>query len=242
MSGDSIFALIQQNMSRCGLTMYTVLSNIGLLFNMAVFSQPTHRRNPSSMYILAMFISAFLGLNASTNPVIYEVERRDPVLLPQLHCQIQLYFRHSLNQIMQSFFILARIDRYIISSDNQRIRSFSSYRIAFYAVPCVVFCWLLLPLFPTLLRSAMSGVCATRNNTDTIIFLVCTLITVSLLSFSCMILFTILFHENLNKMRVRTHTLTHHNHAASRVLGKRDRDIIRTLLIEVLCYIGTTGT
>lgn len=241
MSSDSPFVLAQQSMSRYGLTTYTIVGNIGSLLNIIIFSQPTHRRNPSSLFILAMSISAFLGLNVSTIPVIYEVDRRDPILSSQLFCQLQFYFRHSLNQMMRTFFILACIDRYIISSDNQRIRSFSNYRTALSIIPGVILFWLLLPIFPTLLRSANTVTCGTSNSTNTIKFLIYTLIMVGLIPFVSMIVFSILFNHNLKKIRTRINPTTNTNSVGSRLLRRRDRDTIRMLFIEVLCYIGTMG-
>ncbi len=97
----------------------------GVSLNIAVFSQPAHRRNPSSLYILTMSLRAFIGLNISVIPVLYALYQSNSITFSVLYCQLQFYSHHAFNQMTRSFFILACINRYAISSNQARIRSFS---------------------------------------------------------------------------------------------------------------------
>jgi hypothetical protein len=92
--------LTQQYMTRYGITTYVILGDIGLFFNMAIFSQPIHRRNPSSLYLLVSSICAFIALNFSSIPVIYQLDHYSAVMNTPLYCQLQYYFRQGLNSLI----------------------------------------------------------------------------------------------------------------------------------------------
>jgi len=125
MSSNSSLIMIQQYLTRYGITSYLILGSIGLLLNIAILTRPAHVRNPGSVYILTMSFCAFIGLYICVIPVIYTSNHSNSPISSPLYCQLQFYFRHAFNQMMRTFFIIAWADRYATSSNNLRIRSFS---------------------------------------------------------------------------------------------------------------------
>jgi hypothetical protein len=97
MSSISPFYYIQQCLTRYGMTTYTTLGNIGLILNIVIFIQPAHRRNPSSLYILAMSFCALIGLNISVIPFVYALDHSDALKSSLIFCQVQVYLRHAFN-------------------------------------------------------------------------------------------------------------------------------------------------
>ncbi len=237
---SSPLILAQQYLTRYGMTAYIILGNIGLLLNIAIFIAPAHRRNPFSLYILAASSCGLIGLNFSAVPVVYALDHPNPVTSTLAFCQLQFYFRHSFNQMMRTFFIFACIDRYAISSNSVRIRSFSRYSIAVRVIICVPIVLLLVSIFPTLLRSLENGKCEGKSGLPSIILSVYITIAVGIVPLFCMMIFGLLMLKNLKKIRTRVQTNVSLVPVIHR-LHKRDREMMRMLLMEIMCYISTTA-
>ncbi|CAF1459113.1 unnamed protein product [Adineta steineri] len=70
-------------------------------------------------------ISGIWGLNVSAVPLIWGLDHASPFLYNQVACEMFFYFRHSFNQMLRTFFVLACADRYACCSDRQKVRAFS---------------------------------------------------------------------------------------------------------------------
>jgi hypothetical protein len=240
MSSSSALVIVRNCLIRYGMHIYIILGNIGLLFNMAIFSQRTHRRNSTSLYILIMSFCAFIGLNISVIPYIYALDSPNSFTPSALYCQLQFYFRHAFNQMMRSFFILACANRYAISSNQLRIRSFGRYQITVRIIPSVILFWLVLSIFPAVLLTAKNGSCVASNSLNGILVSIYLLIVLGIIPLASVTTFCVLLYSNLKKMRRRIQPIVNVNAQINQILRKRDRDMIRMLLIEVITYTITT--
>ena len=218
---------IQRCLTLYGMTGYLILGNIGLIINIAVFSQRISSRNPCSLYLLSMSICGLVGLNISTIPYIYGLDHRDAINQSLFFCQIQFYLRHAFNQLMRTFFVLACADRYACSSKEAKIRAFSRDIIAVRLIPLVSLFWLLVAIFPTMLRTLHHGKCDARSGVYDIIYTIYILMALGVFPLVMMSIFGILMMRNLKELRGQT-------------LRKRDQDMMRMLLIELIIYIITT--
>jgi hypothetical protein len=240
MSSVAQLASLQQYLTSYGMTTYTILGNIGLLCNIAIFSQSAHRRNPSSLYILAASISGLIGLNISVVPVVYALKHPNPLTSSLMFCQLQFYVRHAFNQMMRSFFIFTCADRYAISSNNVRLRSFSRYTIALRTIVCVALFWFVLSIFPVMLRSLKNGKCESKNGVYTIVFSIYILVVLGIFPILSMAIFTLLLKINLKNRRRRIQPMANNSSTIHQHFHKRDRDMLRMLLIEFVCFMITT--
>jgi hypothetical protein len=105
---------------------------------------------------------------------------------------------------------------------------------------CVPILLFLVSIFPTLLRSLENGKCQGRNGLPSIILSVYIAIAVGVIPLFCMVIFGLLMLKNLKKI------LTHVQQNISLVpiidrLHKRDREMMKMLLMETMCYISTTA-
>lgn len=239
MSSISYLSLAQQYLTRYGMTTYVALGSMGLLFNVAIFSWPAYRRNPCSLYILAASLCGLIGLNISTVPVVYALDHPNTVTTSAVFCQVQFYLRHSFNQMMRTFFIFACADRYASSSNNVRIRAFNRYRTAMWITFSVPISWLLMALFPTMLQSLQNGKCEGNRGLPAIILSVYITVMVGVLPLLSMSILAVLMLKNLKYIRSRVQPVTSSGPAVPS-LRRRDRDMMRMLLIEIMCYISTT--
>jgi hypothetical protein len=240
MSSISSLVYIQQYLTRYGITTYTILGNIGLLFNIAIFIQPQNRRNSSSLYILAASLSALLGLNFSVVSVIYGVDHPDPVITSLIFCLLQFYFRHIFNQMMRTFFVLTCAERYAILSGNRCIRALSKFKTTIYIIPSVMLLWFLLAIFPVMELSIVNGICSAKDDLSNILYSSYILIVSGILPLFFMTIFCILLIISLKKIRARIQPMTNTDRPRNQLLRKRDRDMLKMLLIEIMCYTITT--
>ncbi|CAF1228092.1 unnamed protein product [Adineta ricciae] len=237
-SAASYLPLLQRYLTRYGMTTYNVLGNIGLVFNMMLFLWPVFRRNPCSIYIFAASLTGLIGLNISTIPVIHALDHPNPSTVSVRFCELQFYFRHSFNQMMRTYFICACIDRYAISSGNKRIRSFSRFRIAVYIIISVPIFWFLLALWPNTLNTLENGRCGGKKGLSAIILSIYMTLVVGIIPLLGMIIFGLLMLKNLRNVRSRVQPNSTVGVSAPRI-HKRDRDMTKMLLIEIVGYIIT---
>lgn len=239
MSSYAYLSEVQWYLTRYGMTTYIILGSIGLFFNIMVFILPAYYRNPFSLYIFVASLCGLIGLNFSAVPVVYALDHPNPVTVSAIFCQVQFYFRHSFNQMMRTLFIFACVDRYAISSQKARIRSFSQYRIAVWITISVPIFWLIISIFPTMLNVLENGKCEGRKGVFWIILSLYITMVVGVIPTISMITFGILISKNLMNIRGRIQP-TATSMPGIYHLRKRDREMIKMLLTEIIFYVSTT--
>ena len=232
----SDFTSIQNFITRYGMTAYVILGDIGLFFNLNIFSQPTHRRNASSLYLLASTICHIFCLNFGIIPYIYALYHQDLLSTSLIFCKIQFYFRHTPYQILRTLMILACINRYISTKARHRFQYFNQYRTAVRCVIFVVLYWLTFCSFIPILLSIDHELCKMAGDTSALIYSIYLLIFAGILPPVFMTISSLFILYNLKKLRVRVRPMG----KKTGLMRKRDRDYIRMLLVEILIYITTT--
>ena len=225
-----------------GMTTYLALGNIGLIINLMIFSQRQHRRNACSLYILATSASSLLGLNSAVIPHLYALNNESLIVQSVFLCQLIYYLRHTFSQMMRTFIVLACIDRYLSCRNPTRSRWFlNEYQIAVRVIAGVILFWLLLGLFPSSLQTISNHVCDVFNSTHVILFSVYIILVLCILPLLSMITFSVMLLINLRRIRKRINpTSINSISRPSTILRRRDFDMIRMILIEILFYICTS--
>jgi hypothetical protein len=140
---------------------------------------------------------------------------------------------------MRIFFVLACADRYASSSKQVNIRAYCRCDLARRVIAAVVIFWFIVAVFPTMLRTLSNGSCAARTGTLGVVYAVYILVTLGFLPLAGLSVFGVLMTKNLKQLRQRvqpTSTLE----SEPNNLRKRDRDMMRMLLAELIAYILTT--
>lgn len=241
MSSISRLAALQRGLTRYGMSSYITLGNLGLLFNLIIFTQPAHRRNPCALYICAVSVCSLVGMNIALVPSIYALDHRNPVTSSLAVCRTHFYLLHVFNQSMRTFIVIACADRYASCSRQANIRSWSHYRVTVRVIPAVLLFWTILAFFPMMMRSLIDGACDARRGAPSTIYTMYMLIVLSAFPLTSMITFGTLMIRSLQQIRVRVLPIsdTEVSFATSN-LRKRDRDLMKMLAIELFLYVITT--
>ena len=241
MSAISRLAALQRGLTRYGMSTYISLGNLGLLFNLIIFTQPAHRRNPCALYICAVSVCSLVGMNIALVPSIYALDHPNPVTSSLAFCRTHFYLLHVFNQSMRTFIVIACADRYASCSRQANIRSWSRYRITVRVIPAVMLFWTLLAVFPMMLRSLVNGACDVRLGTPSTIYTIYMLTVLSLFPLTSMITFGVLMIRSLKQIRMRVVPISDTDVSTTApTLRKRDRDLMTMLAIELFLYVITT--
>jgi hypothetical protein len=242
-SSTSYLSVVQQLLTRYGMSTYVTLGNIGNLLTIGIFCQPDQRRNPCSIYLLFMTICNLICLDVGIIPIIYSLDHPDITTEIVVACRLQFYIRHAFFQMMRTYKVLACIDRYALCSIEIRIRSFSRRKIAIRLIIICGLFWLLLCIFFGLVRTIENGSCNIFNPVDLMIYTIYYLIFPGIVPPLLMLIFTLLVMKTLKQMRSRVQPTTRENGEKTQSIGilrKRDRDLIKMVFVEVIVYVITT--
>ena len=238
MSSATYLASLQAIFTRYGMSTYVAFGNVGNFLAIAVFSQREQRRNPCSLYLLSMAIFNLICLDVGIIPIIFSLDHLDITTVSIVACKLQFYIRHASFQMMRTCKVLACIDRFALSSMQVRIRSFSQRHVAIRLITISTIFWALAVIFFSIVRTIENGSCNIYNSLYTAIYTIYYLIFAGVLPPFLIIVFSVLVMRNLSQMRARIQP-TRDNQPTS-MLNKRDRDLIKMVLIEVIIYITST--
>ena len=242
--GVSVSSLVsvQRALTRYGMSSYVTLGNVGHLFTIAVFSQRDHRRNPCSLYLLAMTVCNLICLDVGIIPIIFSLDHADLSNQSLVACKLQFYIRHAFFQLMRTYKVLACLDRFTLCTLSARIRSFSSHRMASRLIVLSALFWLLLVIYFGWMRSIENGSCAIFDSTASLIYTIYYLIFAGLVPPLLISTFTMLAMHRLQQLRRRVQPLAENadRTGSTNVIRKRDRDLMRMVFAEVIVYVVTT--
>ncbi|UJR12249.1 hypothetical protein I4U23_016426 [Adineta vaga] len=136
MSLITLLNLIQTNFFRFGGPFLIIIGTISCTFNLIIFMKATLRKNPCSIYFIAVTISNFLLIYLHFFPLVTQVGYNyDPTAVYIVYCRIRLYAAYVFSSLGPFFLILASIDRTLITSRNAVIRRRSTCRLA---ITCII--------------------------------------------------------------------------------------------------------
>ncbi|CAF1233695.1 unnamed protein product [Adineta ricciae] len=239
MSLTASLPTVQRYLTRYGMSVYTALGSIGLLFNAVIFIRSPHRRTSASLYMISTTWCALIGLLVTTIPMIYEADNYNPLTSYPFYCEAIFYIRHAFNQMMRTFFILTCVDRAAVSSMNPNIRSFGNCRIAIRMIPSVIVFWLAVAWFPSEQRALVNDKCDVGSGIHASLYWTYVTVAVGIIPFLCMMTCCLLLKRNLQAMRRRVQPIANDQPVTNLTLRKRDRDLLRMLFVEIICYTCT---
>ncbi|CAF0825701.1 unnamed protein product [Adineta ricciae] len=249
---SATLAQAQQIMSSYGLSIFYILGTIGNFLLICIFLQPTHRRNPCSLYLLATAIVNFILIQCVLPLSVYSAYHTDPQNVSMIWCKIRSYLFNSLLMIYRWNKTAACIDRAAMCSRYVRIRAFSHVRIARRIIFIIIFVWVTIPVHLAVYFRIESGHCMPSQTAYAKFFSFYSIAVSGWSPALAMAIFGIIAYRNLKMIRANVHRLDHADRMAidrgnnlyqqgltSKRIGQRDQQSVLLLVCEVVLYICT---
>ena len=151
MSSDNAFIAylvqIQTNFYRIGGPILMVIGTLSCILSFMVFMRKNLRKNPCSIYLMAVNVSnillIFTSISLSTLAIGYKI---DPSLSNLRFCRFRYYVMFLFDILGPSYLILAAIDRVLLTSPNALTRQRSTPRLAYTCIIIATVFWTLMHL------------------------------------------------------------------------------------------------
>ena len=217
----------------------------GHLCNIAILSKRSQRTNPIAVYFLGSTIASMLVLYVGLVPrYLSDAYGIDLINNDATVCKTRSFLLYVSLSLSSWYILLATVDRYLISSDNNHRRQLSTIKNAHRAIGCVtVLCVLFyihIPILYTIQTflvgsNRLQNFCYPQRGPYRIFSDVQVLVLFSLLPPLLMSLFIILIINNIHHSHGRlAATVGAHQQARMR---KRDLQLSKMLLLQVIITI-----
>ncbi|CAF1036166.1 unnamed protein product [Adineta steineri] len=233
--------LIQQLLTNYFYPIILVFGILGNIINIIIFLRKSLRQiscNNSSSFVNLII------LNVGIIPLIYTNKYNWQITT--IYCKIRSYLFNSSQQMSRYFIVMACFDRFALCSSNIRLRRFSHVNIArYYIIPFIIIIWIIFPIHMLIFTISINNSCIYPG----ISALYNSIYGITLVGFIppiLMLTFSLLTYRNLKikQYRRQTHLFTTLNNQLSINQNlkqeKKDQQVLRMLIIQVIIYISTT--
>lgn len=206
---------------------YFAMGITGNIFNWIIFLRQLHHRTACPIYFFVHAIVATVFLTWSVSPRIYALDNFDPENQSLFYCKIRLYGSHVTGLFMRLIVVFACIDRYFITRTDDRARS---WRSANRAIKLVVIASIFCPIVGSHLPIFMdihNGVCILPGFYR-FFYGIYQCIMIAVIPSILMSIFGYMAVRNLHRIR-----------ATQRHFRRRDTELMRMVIAEVLIHITT---
>lgn len=224
---------------------FLIGGTFGNICNIIIFSKRSQRTNPISVYFLSSTVAnltvLYFGLLTRYLQDIYSI---DPVNNDLAVCRIRSFIYYLTLSLSSWYILLATIDRYLISSDDNRRRQLSTMKNAYRTIALLTIFFMLLychililyniQTFPNS-NNHLQNYCYPQRGPYRIFSDIQLLVQFSLLPPILMSLFVIFIIRNIRRSHKRiANTVVAHHRAR---IKKRDLQLIKMLLLQVITTI-----
>jgi hypothetical protein len=248
MSSLELLGLIQTNLFRFGGVLMMAIGTINCILNVMLFSRHALRRNPCSIYFIAVNVSNLLFLCSGILPLITGLGFGvDPSSTNTVLCRFHYYVSLITSCLGPIYLILASVDRAMITSRNVRTRQRSTRRLAIISVCSLALFWVLVHIhvliYVNIIQIAPNVyLCTFQPGIYTSIISIYILLVYGLVPPLFLTIFGLRTVKNVRQLRptvVPTHQLNNGVTGVSRAhtLQSKDHQLIRMLLTDIIVYI-----
>ena len=235
----TLLPTISLYLNRYGTIILYLISNLGNLSSIFIFSKKSWRKNVCSFYFIVCLVCCFIFSNTSilfsiiTNNFITNGLNSSNTL-----CKIFFYVTYLFSVYYPSILILASIDRLLISSQNVDTRLYSSKRLAYLSLAASLLLWSLF-LMHVLIKAGVQEVypgvfvCYYEMSDFYMDFYSYSAMVMSLCIPLIMIVLSILAFKNVRRIRA----VPRQQRRQVRSMTKKDFQLLRCLYIHNIFYV-----
>ncbi|UJR19380.1 hypothetical protein I4U23_022510 [Adineta vaga] len=251
MSSDyEIIALLSsvlKGLHKFGGPVVIIIGSISCILSLCVFGRKTLRKNPCSIYLIAMNINNLFLIYTSTLYMTLAIGYSiDLTTYSVFFCRFRFYTMFFLEILSPCYLILASIDRVLITSQNALTRQKSTARLAYISIIIVTIFWSIVHCHSLIFMNLVPigpnfSVCLFQPDSYLSVMSYYPLVVKVFLIPFLMIIFDLWTVRNIRKT-VRTAPASMVFRAAtsggnSQLIRSKDRQLIRILFVDTSVYI-----
>jgi hypothetical protein len=209
-----------------------IAGTFGHLCNLLIFSKRTQRTNPTSLCFLSSTITNLIALYfGMVVRYLQDVANINIVNTNLIMCKLRSFFLYLSLGLSNWYIILATIDRYLISSNNQNRRQLSTLKNAYRSIGLITIIFILSYCHILILYNILTSVCYPLSGPYRVFNDSQLLIQFSLLPPILMTFFGLLTIRNirLTHQRIANRTNTR--------IKQRDIQLSKMLLLQVIVTV-----
>jgi hypothetical protein len=209
-----------------------IIGTFGHLCNLIIFSKKAQRSNPTSLYFLSTTISNLISLYIGMFTRLLQDALNINLINTNISfCKIRSFFLYVSLGLSNWFILLATIDRYLISSNDNNRRQLSTLKNAYRSIAFLTISFSLCFCHIFILYDIQSSSCYPQYGSYRIFNDVQILIQVSLLPPILMTLFGILTIRNIRAVQRRI------ANTMNTRMRQRDIQLSKMLLLQVIIIV-----
>lgn len=174
-------------------------------------------------------------------PYLYALFYANTMLTNATFCKVRVYIIHLVTVIFRWLFAAASIDRYAITSTNNRLRNLASIHTVYRVVLKNGIIWLVVPVQILFLFNVKDNRCGIVHSIDAALYFSChVLIAASILPTAIMVICAILIQRNLRLRLDRCRQLTSNGLSEEENLEqRRDQQFVAMLFLQISVFVIT---
>ncbi|CAF3411423.1 unnamed protein product [Rotaria sp. Silwood2] len=228
---SSIFSFLQLQVNCYVIPTIIILGDIGNIFIVILFNR--RRKNSCSTYILWASIMNSVAITFNVIYTLYSVNYGDPTLRSLIFCKFRPYIPQVFSQTARYFFILACIDRFVLTINHSYFRVISRPFVVRCLMGIVFIFWLIFLIHIIIGTTIKNGQC-NQFGVYSFMYFLYLLIFVCLAPLILKTIFGFLAYYNMNSLHRRVQPI---NNVA---IHRQDRELFKLVLAEVIVYLITT--
>ncbi|CAF2653856.1 unnamed protein product [Rotaria sp. Silwood2] len=204
----NVVFLLNQNISRYGMSLIWLMGNVGSTINCFIFSQPKLRKNPCVKYFLASSASQFMTFNfVLVTRILRNGFNINAINTFLWFCKIRNYFFYLFVAVPRYYIILASIDRYFASCSDIYWRRWSSSKTAMRLIIGSFIFWCLIYIQVLVVYEIQNGTCSYRYGVYGMFFSIYLSIESGILPPLIMVIFGYITIKNIRQSKRKTRPL-----------------------------------
>lgn len=238
---------IQTDFYRIGGPILIVLGTVSCALSLMIFTRKNLRKNPCSIYLVAVNISNFLLIFTS---ILFSILATgysiDPSAYNLSFCRFRYYAMTLFDILTPSYLILASIDRILLTSSNALTRQRSTPRLAYTSIIIITLFWSILHIHALILSNfvqLLPGIFLCFFQLGTYFTIVsyysiikCILVPIVMLSLGLWTVKNIRDAARIMPPSI-VPTLSTRVNTRTRADHSKDRQLLRILLVDIIVYI-----
>jgi hypothetical protein len=193
-----------------------------------------------------MSVAILILLSWVSGLYLYALDHTDPVTSMLVFCKMRTYVLQASGYTYRWCLTVACFDRFALTAVNVHLRNLAQVRLARRAVIVIAAVWIVLPMYSVILNNLRGNTCGIiYSSIGALYHSIFTTVAATVLPTSIMATCALLIYRNLLRKQKQRQLMNGSQERTGpnkkqKLQSRRDQQVLLMLLIQAICYVGTT--